>query len=195
MRRCTYCGKGYEAQITVCPLDGQAVQEAVASHAVPKSFFRWKVVSVSLVVLAVLYWAVALLNLFLVRTLEQQSDTRNVRFLLWGAFWNVVVGSLCFIARRLIKPSNLLSCGVGAFALGTALLIVMRTWLGGLFTGRNPFPVLEALLVWPWLIYAIMYAASLIQKQSGAEPVAPPNGGPVTPATNSGVSERPPSVS
>ena len=160
-----------------------------------KSFFRWKPVSVSLIVLAVVYWGAALLNFWLVRMLEQRGDTRNVRFLLLGAFWNVVVGALCLGGRRLIKIGSRLSSGLAAFLVGAALLIVTRTWIGGLLTGRNPFPILEALLAWPWLIYAIIYAASPVEKQLGAEPCAPPNGGPAQPSGNSGVTGGPPSVS
>ena len=86
-----------------------------------------------------------------------------------GAFWNVVVGALCLGGRRLIKSGSRLSYGAGALAVGAALLIVMRTWLSGLLTARNPFPVVEALLIWPWLIYAFIYASSAILKQVRAE--------------------------
>jgi len=169
MKRCTYCGKEYGAETSICAIDGQPVQEVVSSSPVSKSFFRWKPLSISLIALAVLYWGVALLNLWLVRMLEQQGDTRKLRFLLWGAFWNVVVGALCLGGRRLIKSGSRLSYGAGALAVGASLLIVMRTWLSGLLTARNPFPVVEALLIWPWLIYAFIYASSAILKQVRAE--------------------------
>src|SRR5882724_352206 len=84
MKRCTYCGKEYGAETSICAIDGQPVQEVVSSSPVSKSFFRWKPLSISLIALAVLYWGVALLNLWLVRMLEQQGDTRKLRFLLWG---------------------------------------------------------------------------------------------------------------
>jgi len=45
----------------------------------------------------------------------------------------------------------------------------MRTWLSGLLTARNPFPVVAALLIKQWLIYAFIYASSAILKQVRAE--------------------------
>jgi hypothetical protein len=196
MRKCTYCGKEYAAGTSLCAVDGQPLQDVVSppptGMRVPKSFFRWKPVSISLIVLAILYWAVALLNLWLVGA--HQGDTRNLRFLLWGSFWNLVVGSLCLGGRGLMKSGSRIGCAAGALAVSAALLVVMRNWLGGLLTGRSPFPSFEALLVWPWLIYAIVYA-TVIQKQVGAEPAAPPNRGPATQTGNSKVTEGPPSVS
>jgi hypothetical protein len=160
-----------------------------------KSFLRWQPVAVSLIVLTVIYWGFALLNLPLARVMEQRGDTRNAHFLLWGSFWNLVVGGLCLSGRRLMKPASRRGYLAGAFAVGAALLIIMRTWLSALLTGRNPFPFFEALLIWPWLVYAMVYAISEVQKQRRAEPAAAPNGGPASPPGNSGPAEGPPSVS
>jgi peptidoglycan/LPS O-acetylase OafA/YrhL len=160
-----------------------------------KAIFRWRVVSVSLIVLAILYWAVALLNFWLIHVLEQRGDTRNVRFLLMGSFWNFIVGALCLGGRRLLKSSNSGVLIAGALATGVALLIIQRNWLGGLMTGRSGFPVLEAVLIWPWLAYAVAYAVRQIQAGGIAEPSAPPNGGPATRSDNSVVGGGPPSVS
>ncbi len=160
-----------------------------------KSFFRWTPVSVSLIVLAALYWGVAVLNFWLVHMLEQQGDTRNVRFLLWGSFWNVAVGALCLGGRRLLKSASRQAYLAGAFAIGAALLIEQRNWLGGLMTGRSGFPVLQALLIWPWMAYAVAYAVTQIQQHGAAEPGAPPDGGPAEPFGSSGVGGGPPSVS
>jgi hypothetical protein len=163
-----------------------------------RSFFRWKLVSISLVVLAGVYWGTALLNLWLVRVLEQRGDTGNIKFLLWGSFWDFVIGILCVAGQRLMRLGSRRGYMAAALTVGMALLIVMRNWLGALLTGRVPspvLPVLEALLVWSWLIYAVGYAVAAMQKQTKAEPCAPPNGGPATQRRNSGVAEGPPSVS
>jgi hypothetical protein len=160
-----------------------------------KALFQWKVVSVSLIVMAVLYWGAALLNLWLVHVLEQRGDTGDVRYLLMGSFWNVMVGALCLGGRRLLKSASRQALGAGALAAGVALLIIQRNWLGGLMTGRSGFPVLEALLIWPWLAYSVAYAVMQIQARGTAEPSASPNGGPATPLGNSGGAEGPPSVS
>jgi hypothetical protein len=160
-----------------------------------RSFLRWQPVAISLIVLTVLYWGFALLNIPLARVMEQRGNTRNAHFLLWGSFWNVIVGGLCLSGRRLMKLASRGGHLAGAFAAAAALLIVMRTWLSGLLTGRNPFPVLEALLVWPWLVYALTYALREFQKQKDAEPGTAPNGGPATPPDKPGYAEGPPSVS
>jgi hypothetical protein len=45
-----------------------------------------------------------------------------------------------------------------ACAVAAGLFIVMRTWVAGVFHGQNPFPVLEAVLTWLPMLYAITYA-------------------------------------
>ncbi len=162
---------------------------------VAKSFLRWQPVAVSLIVLTVIYWGFALLNLPLARVMERQGDTRNAHLLLWGSFWNLIVGGLCLSGRRLMKSASRGGYLAGAVAVGAALLTVMRTWLSALLTGRDPFPFLEALLIWPWLVYALIYALREFQKQGSAEPGAPPSGGPAAPPGNSGPAKGPPSVS
>lgn len=169
MKRCTYCGKEWPDDASVCAVDGRPLQDFVpllpTGTPLSKSFLCWKPASVSLIVLALLYWAVALLNFRLVYMLEQRGDTRNVSFLLWGSFWNLVVGGLCLSGRHLMKADSRRGYAAGALVIAAALLIVMRTWLGGLLTGRNPFPILEALLSWPWLVYAIIYALRETQRE------------------------------
>lgn len=199
MKRCVYCGKEYPDDVSVCLIDEQAVEDDVCrSHTEArrfKGFFHWKPVSISLIVLIVVYWGVALLNLWLIYMRNERGDTRNVSFLLWGAFWNVVVGAFCFAGRHFMKRGSRVDYVVGAIAVSVAMFLVLRTWLGGLLTGRNPFPVVEALLVWPWLIYAVAYAMKGIKRQANAEPSAAPNGSPAARVGNSGVTEGPPSVS
>jgi peptidoglycan/LPS O-acetylase OafA/YrhL len=160
-----------------------------------KSFFRWKPVSISLIVLAVFYWGVALLNFWLVHMLQQKGDIRNVRFLLWGSFWDVVIGALCLGGRRRMKSPSRQARLAGALAIGLALLIEQCNWLAGLMTGRSGFPVLEALLIWPCMAYAVAYAVTQVQEHGAAELGAPPNGGPAEPLSSSSVIGGPPSVS
>jgi hypothetical protein len=195
MRRCTYCGKEYAAEISVCALDGQPVQDVVLHSQASRPFFRWKPVSISLIVLAVVYWGVALLNFWLVCMLEQRGDTRNQRFILLGAVWNVLIGALCLGGRRLMRPARRQAYPAAALAIGAALLIEQRNWLAGLMTGRSAFPTLQAVLIWPWLAYAIGYAVTQIRQAGIAEPGAVPNGGPAMASGNSAVNGGPPSVS
>ena len=46
----------------------------------------------------------------------------------------------------------------GALAVMAALFVVIRTWVAGLFSGRNPFPAIEVFLIWTPMIYVIVYA-------------------------------------
>ncbi len=118
-----------------------------------------------------------------------------MRFLLWGSFWNVAVGALCLGGRRFIKSGSRQGCALGIVAVMTAMFISARSLLGAWLTGRSVLPGLEAVLVWPWLIYAILFAASRVQEETIAEPAASPNGGPAKRLENQGAGGGPPSVS
>ncbi len=136
--------------------------------------------SISLAILTVVYWAAALLNLLLISEFQRRGDARNVRALLWGTFWDVIVGALCLLGRVLLKRGTKGNYQTGAFTIAAAFTIIIRTWVMGLFTIRNPFPGWEALLTWPWLVYAIMYALKNAKRQrqtvqtEQATPVGPP---------------------
>jgi hypothetical protein len=201
MKRCTYCGKESPDDASVCVADGEPLQDLKAMSSTAnqpsKSFLRWKPISVSLIVLAVLYWGVAVLNICLIFLGNQRSDTRSVKFLLWGSFWNVVIGGLSLAGRLLMKSGSKTGYAASLFVVASALLIIMRTWLGGFFTGRNPFPIIEALLIWPWLIYAMAYAGVAIQKSvrpesSAAVPLS--NRGPATQLGSTDGPQKPRSV-
>ena len=56
----------------------------------------------------------------------------------------------------------------GACAVASALLIVMRVWITGLLHGRNPFPVIEAILTWLPMLYAIIFALRESKRENAA---------------------------
>ena len=198
MKRCTYCGKESPEDASVCVTDGQPLQDlntlSTTANQPSKSFLRWKPVSVSLIGLAVLYCGVAILNVCMVFLGNQRGDTRNARLLLWGSFWNVIISALCLVGRRLMKSRSKTGYAASLLVVGSALLIIMRTWLGGLLTGRNPFPIFEALLIWPWLIYAMAYAGVAIQKSIGDGPGTAPSSGPARQLGRADFTEGPPWV-
>jgi len=78
-------------------------------------------------------------------------------FMYWAAFWNILVASLCFVGLQLMKRQTSIWILTGAVAIVFALFLVMRTWLSGLSSGRNPFPVVEALLTWVPVTYVIIF--------------------------------------
>jgi hypothetical protein len=52
--------------------------------------------------------------------------------------------------------------------VAAALFIVMRTWLVALFYGRNPFPVIEAILTWLPMLYVIIYSLRESRRENAA---------------------------
>jgi hypothetical protein len=123
-----------------------------------RQFFRWKPTVVVLVILTVLYAVFAPLNIFLGSAAAQRGDQQVSHVLHWGAFWNAVVAILCFTAWRLMRRQRRVYLAAGVCVIAAALFIVMRTWIAGLLHGRNPFPVVEAVLIWLPMLYAIIYA-------------------------------------
>jgi hypothetical protein len=108
--------------------------------------------------LTAIYGVVTPLNLWLGSAASQRADQQLARVFYSGAFWNAVVAILCFSARRLMRRHTKLHLVLGACAVAGALLVVMRVWLSGLLHGRNPFPVIEAVLTWLPMLYAMLYA-------------------------------------
>ena len=52
--------------------------------------------------------------------------------------------------------------------IAAALFIVMRTWIAGFLHGRNPFPVIEAVLTWLPMLYAIIFALRESKRENAA---------------------------
>ena len=133
-----------------------------------RQFFRWKPSVVVLVTLTVLYGVFAPLNIFLGSAVAQRGDQQVSHVLYWGAFWNAVVAILCFAAWRLMRRQRRVHLAAGVCAIAAALFIVMRTWIVGLLHGRNPFPVVEAVLIWLPMLYVIIYALRESKRETAA---------------------------
>lgn len=138
-----------------------------------RSFFRWRPVSVILILLTILYAVFTPLNLLLGSVASQRGDQQMARIMYWGAFWNAVVAILCFAGRQMMRRQIQGYFAAGACAVAAALFIVMRTWVNGLLHGRNPFPVLEAILTWLPMLYAIIYALRETKHDHPAQPGTP----------------------
>ncbi len=123
-----------------------------------RHFFRWRPVSVILIILAILYGVFTPLNIWLANITPQRGEQQLSHVLYWGAFWNAIVAILCFSGRQLIRRRTRACLALGAGVVATALFIVMRTWLGGLLQGQNPLPLTEVVLIWLPMLYAIVYA-------------------------------------
>jgi hypothetical protein len=126
--------------------------------------FVWRPVSVILIILTILYGAVACLNLWMGRYFSQHSQQYLSDVSYSGAFWDAVVAVLCFAGRRMIGRQTRVDFLLGACALSGAVLIVIRTLVGerrGRFPGQN-LPLLitliEAALILLPMLYSITYA-------------------------------------
>jgi len=123
-----------------------------------RHFFRWRLASVLLTILTIIYGVFAPLNVWLASVAAQRDNQQVSHVLYWGALWNAVVAILCFTGRRFMARKAPVLSAVGACIVMAALFIVMRTWIDGLLHGRNPFPVIEAVLTWLPMLYVIIYA-------------------------------------
>ena len=151
--------------VTVCEVDGQLVQATIEQPVAERSFFRWKVVSISLLILSILYWGAALLNFWIARVMWQREEEAATDFV-WAAVWHSVIALSCFGGRQCIKSSNPQVCGAGALLVAFALLTTFRIWLGAFTLGTNPDSFFEPLFVFPWLVYAIIFAVKKIRMKS-----------------------------
>jgi hypothetical protein len=133
-----------------------------------QGFFRWRVVAAVLIILTVIHGLCAPLNLLLAQS------TPRPQMYYWGAFWNAVVAFLSFAGWRLMQRQSRSYLNAGAFVVTVALLIVIRTWVGGLLYGRNPFPVFEAMVIWVPMLYAIIYAFREAKHRMAATSSPPP---------------------
>jgi len=131
-------------------------------------FFRQRVASIVLIILGVLYGVFAPLNVWLGSVAAQRGDQQASHFLYWGAFWNAAVAILCFTAWWLMRRQSRVYLGAGACAVAAALFIVMRTWIAGLLHGRNPFPVIEAVLTWLPMLYVIIFGMRESRQENAA---------------------------
>lgn len=133
---------------------------------ITQRYFRWPIVVVILVVLALIYAMTAPLDVFLAREATQRGDLRMARILYSGAFWNTIVAILCVTAWQFMRRRARVSMVTGAYAVAAALVIVMRTWVIGLFRGQNPFPLIEAVLTWLPMLYVIIFALRESKQES-----------------------------
>lgn len=167
-KECAGCGLHVPPDLTSCPACGAIEFRSVpqvepsrdVTSALPpeKSFFRLRPASIALLILAILYGLFAMANVLLWRVQSQKGDELLAAIFYWGVVWNLVIMFLCVVARQFMKAQTRTSLIIGALIATSALLIVLRIWLHGMMSTRNPFPWIEPLLIVPPLVYAITYA-------------------------------------
>ena len=142
-----------------------------ATEATPApTFFGPRPASVLLLILGIVYFVFAALNLWLAgvsstRATEyrghpqyQQQFERTSTRLYWSGFWNILVGGLCICARAGLKRGAPVGIGGSALLIATAMCITARTWVAAMLHGQAHMAWIEPLLVWPCLIYALICA-------------------------------------
>lgn len=201
MQKCRHCGKENGDDVDLCSACGLELGDSRLQRATSQSwkrrkrFFRWQPASMALIVLGVLYGVVAPLMLWLSRDYSHSGDQHLARLCFWSACWYAVIAVLCIVARQSMRCPTRAHLLIGALVATAALLIVTWSWANSLRRGDHPWPALEPLLIWPPLIYAIIFALRERGKDHAAQPGAPPNDGPATPVTNSEATAGPSSVS
>src|SRR6185295_3875113 len=109
MRVCRHCGKesGDDSVLWLeCGLDlGDSSPRSAPSRVGERNsrFFRWRPVSILLIIFVVLYWVLALLNLWMARTFSHRGEDQMARLMYWGTFWNVMVAVLCSVGRQMMR--------------------------------------------------------------------------------------------
>ncbi len=181
MKTCTYCGRensddaiqrsgcggrDFVVSATAAPVTRPSVN---LTSARAKGLLVWRAPSVVLIIVATGYSVFAILNLWLGHIQTLRGDARTGSILYTGAAWNTAVAVLCFFGRSLMKRHAKLLLIAGALAIAGALLITLRTWILAFPFGLNPVPWIEPLLVWPPLVYAIIYAYKESRLMRGAE--------------------------
>jgi hypothetical protein len=165
MHICRHCGRENPEDAALCaecwrdPQSSPTGQSVSPERVRSGGFFRWRVTSIILIVLTIIYGISVPLNFWFAKLATQRGDLQATsREWFWGAVWNIPVVILCFAAWQLMRRRSRTSLVMGAYAVTAALLIVMRTWLAALISGHNPFPDLEAVFTWLPMLYAIIYA-------------------------------------
>src|SRR5258708_5342829 len=113
-----------------------------------KRFFRWRPVSVVLIILTIIYIVAICLSIKMAGYYSQRGDQHMARYMYWGVFWNTIVAILCFTGRQMMGRQTRVHLAAGACALSAALLIVIRTTVAALLHGREAYPLIEGVLIW-----------------------------------------------
>jgi hypothetical protein len=130
----------------------------------PHSLFRWTPAAIALWLSGALFAVFGVLNIWLARLSSRGAlpysgggGTSNTHSLLRGAAENGAIAALCILGWYFLRRRTPASLPAGTLAVTVALFITVRRWLHWQLAGTNQLPWAEPLLVWPFLLYAIVY--------------------------------------
>ena len=130
-----------------------------------RSFFRWTPAAVALWLFGVVFGVIGILNIWLARLAARgalpdfgtEDLSKEARIQLLGAAQNVGITALCILGWYLMRrrtPTTLLA---GAVAVAAGLFISLNRWVHWQLAGTDQWPWIEPLVIWPFLLYAIVY--------------------------------------
>ena len=145
---CTGCGTGLVEPVTATP-----PRESTHDNHV---FFRLKVASILLVVIAGLYLLVGCISFLGAAAASQRSDLAGqVSQLVRAGFWQLIIGALCVGARLTILRGTAVSIGIATLLAATALCFSFGSWLPAIRMKLGLLGMFEPIFVFPCLAYAI----------------------------------------
>jgi hypothetical protein len=111
-----------------------------------------------------LYLLLAILDVFLALSFGARDDEMRVKRCVGAALWNIEFAALCLTGKVLIKKHTLRFLMLGSAAIGLAVLMVTRLCGIDLIRGKGDPPIIEALVVIPALLYALLYSGWKVQQ-------------------------------
>ncbi len=129
-------------------------------------FLRWAPTAIALWMFGLIFAFLSIANIWLAILAFQGSihdpsigdSKRMAQVLLRGALENGVIALLCISSWCLMRRQTRNHLLVGAGAVMFALFITSMRWMYWEIRGTNTLSWIEPVLVWPCLIYAIVYA-------------------------------------
>jgi hypothetical protein len=138
-------------------------------------FFRWMPTAVALWVVAAGFALLAAANIWLAvlaargsPSVHQITDSQNLTGdLLRGAATNALTAGLCISGWRLMSRRSKTGLLTGGYIVVVAFFITSSRWMLSEIQSPRSGGWIEPLLVWPFLIYPIVYAFAERQKREG----------------------------
>ena len=90
--KCPHCGQENPVDVALCSECGLELGDSPLHRAASQTwersrrFFRWRPASICLIVLAILYWIVALLSLWTGSVLSHRGQQQMAHLMYWGRF-------------------------------------------------------------------------------------------------------------
>jgi hypothetical protein len=180
LKICSYCGRENEDANVACSECGTELGPVEPSRPLSANvpgqrqpFFRWKLAAIALWVFGVIHGLFIVVNVWIGIQLSsgrlsyRVPDAGKLAHSYYrGAWENGVIAGMCLVGWYFIRRRDSTALLIGILAVGFGLCITVRRWIIWQFAGTNPLPWLEPLLIWPCLLYPIVYAYREMREQA-----------------------------